>query len=288
MQEAPASGLLNQPSALAEQQTEMARALHNLYTRGLSLALTAYLRMDVTTEPAGLERLPYEEFARTLASSGYACAFGLPAAASSGVLTLDPSLVLPVLDVLLGAPASAGVLDRPLTEIEQTLLEGLAKLLLAGLEESWGEIAEPDLHLRVFSNAAEAARALPAEEAVIAAGVRMDLAGVEGTFRLAIPAAILTGDQPQPLEQTHVSIEQEKRILALLKPGLMDLEVHLDGSGMRMKDLAGLKPGRILRLDHSVERPLTCLVNGTTELSGQVVRSGKQRAFIVGDPTEAA
>ena len=288
MQERSAAGLLRRPSALTDQQMEMARAQHGCYARSLSLALTACLRTDVSAQPAGLEQITYHEFTGALDPAGYSGAFGLPVTDSSGVLSLSAPLVFPVLEVLLGAPAAMGSIDRPLTEIEHTLLEGFAKILLAGLEETWGEKAETDLRLRAFATQAEAERAVPMDEVVIEMGTRLSISDIEGLVRLALPALLLGGAEPAPAEAAHASPEQQRRILELIKPATMDLEVLLEGSGMRMRDLAALRPGSILRFDHGVQHPLACRVNGATELAGNVVRSGKKRAFIVGDPAETA
>ncbi len=48
---------------------------------------------------------------------------------------------------------------------------------------------------------------------------------------------------------------------------------------MTVSDLLELSAGDVLRFDYPVERPVDLLVNGRLKFEGQVVSTGRKRAF---------
>jgi flagellar motor switch protein FliM len=69
----------------------------------------------------------------------------------------------------------------------------------------------------------------------------------------------------------------------LLLGGQVAVQIWLDGSEMRLGDLLRLQEGQIVRLDHPVERMALCTLNGVSSFNGQIVSTGRRRAFQVED-----
>jgi flagellar motor switch protein FliM len=63
---------------------------------------------------------------------------GLSPYDGNGVLELNPSLVFPILEMLLGGSGKSTItIQRDITEIEQKLLDGLFRIILHDLREAW-------------------------------------------------------------------------------------------------------------------------------------------------------
>ena len=64
------------------------------------------------------------------------------------MLELNPSLVFPVLEMLLGGTGqSAQKPDREITEIEQSILDGLLRIILNDLRAAWHAVADIDFEI---------------------------------------------------------------------------------------------------------------------------------------------
>jgi flagellar motor switch protein FliM len=57
------------------------------------------------------------------------------------------------------------------------------------------------------------------------------------------------------------------------------MEVRLEGSSLRIRDLIGLKPGDVLELDYPEDRKAAGLLNGDPRFLGRLVRSGQNLAY---------
>jgi len=114
------------PDRIAKDQLRAIHLLHENFARSLASSLSAYLRAYVAVNLVSVEQLAFIEFAQMLPSPTSLVALGMKPFDGSAVLELNPSLVFPVLEMLLGGTGqSAQKPDREITEIEQSILDGL-------------------------------------------------------------------------------------------------------------------------------------------------------------------
>ena len=71
----------------------------------------------------------------------------------NAVLELNPSLVFPMLNVLLGGSGEPATTEtRELTEIESSIIEGVVKIVLHDLKEAWAPCHRDRLFDRRYGN----------------------------------------------------------------------------------------------------------------------------------------
>jgi flagellar motor switch/type III secretory pathway protein FliN len=61
----------------------------------------------------------------------------------------------------------------------------------------------------------------------------------------------------------------------------MNMDTRLQGQTMRVEDLLKLKEGNVLAFDYPLDRSLDLLINGKVKFKGQVVTTGRKRAFTI-------
>jgi flagellar motor switch protein FliM len=94
--------------------------------RNLGSSLSAYLRSYLTVNLVSVEQLSYGEFLEGLPSPTCITSLSLEPYEGNAVLELNPSIIFPVLEMLLGGNGkNPSVVQREITEIEQSLLDGL-------------------------------------------------------------------------------------------------------------------------------------------------------------------
>jgi flagellar motor switch protein FliM len=212
---------------------------------------------------------------------------GLKPYDGNGVLELNPALVFPILEMLLGGTGkSSSAIERDVTEIEQKLLDGFIRLILHDLREAWKGVTAVDFTVESIETEPQLLHILAPNEAVVVVGVEVRIGDAGGMMNIAMPSVVIKMmrqkfDQQWSLRKTHASPSEQARILRLLRESVVTLESRLEGPTLTVEDLLGMEEGHLLVFDYPVGRPLELLVNGTRKFRGQVVRTGKKRACVI-------
>src|SRR5258706_212880 len=133
------------PDRIPKSQVRAIHLLHDTFVRNLVSSLSAYLRSYLTVNLVSVEQLSYSEFLDGLPSPTCLISLGLTPYDGNGVMELNPSLVFPILEMLLGGTGkSSASIQRDVTEIEQKLLDGLFRIILNDLREAWKGVTMVD------------------------------------------------------------------------------------------------------------------------------------------------
>jgi flagellar motor switch protein FliM len=174
---------------IAKSQLRAIHLLHDTFVRNLGSSLSAYLRSYLTVNLVSVEQLSYAEFLEGLPSPTCITSLGLRPYEGNAVLGLNPSIIFPILEMLLGGTGkSPAVLQREITEIEQNLLEGLFRIILHDLKEAWKGVTNIDFNIEAMEKEPQLLQVLAPNEAVVAVGVEMRTGDSTGMMNMAMPA----------------------------------------------------------------------------------------------------
>jgi flagellar motor switch protein FliM len=246
-------------------------------------SLSAYLRCSVTAQLLGVDHLSYGEFLRSLPSPTCVVSVGMRPYEGNAVLELNPSLIFPIIEILLGGNGKAGTAaNREITEIEQNVLDGLFRIILQALGEAWKDVVPVTLSLESVGKEARLIHA--PHEPVVAMSIEIKIEEGGGHMNLAVPTEILTmtgedGDAQSVPRKVEATEAEQARMLDLLRDAKLTLEANLEGPMLKVRELLQLKEGDVLTFEHPVEQPLTGLINGKQKFAGQIVSTGKKKAF---------
>ena len=272
---------------IPKSQLRAIRLLHDNFVRNLASSLSAYLRTYLAVTLVSVEQLSYAEFLDGLASPTCLVCLGLHPYEGNAVLELNPNLTFPMLEFLLGGKGkSSTALSREITEIERNLMEGLMRIVLQDLKEAWETITTIDFKVESMETEPQLLQVLDPGEAFVATGIEVRIGDAIGMMNLAIPSLIIKMMRSKFNHQgasrrSRCNEAEQARILGLVKPAPMELDIRLQGLQLALDDLLVLEQGDVLTFDSGVSKPLDCLVNGTLKFSGQVVTAGNKKAFLV-------
>jgi flagellar motor switch protein FliM len=278
------------PDRIPKSQVRAIHLLHDNFVRSLVSSLSAYLRSYLTVNLVSVEQLSYAEFLEGLPSPTCMVSLGLRPYDGNGVLELNPSLVFPILEMLLGGTGkSSGSIQREITEIEQKLLDGLFRIILNDLAEAWKDVTAIDFSIESMETEPQLLHLLAPNEAVVTIAVEIRFGEVVGMMNIAMPSIVIKMmrqkfDQQWSVRKTHASEEEQQRVLRLLRGAELELEARLEGSSLTVRDLVSLTEGHLLTFDFQAEAPVALYVNGEHKYDGQVVTTGKKRAFLLERP----
>jgi flagellar motor switch protein FliM len=261
------------PERVGKEQMRSLQSLHEGFGRNFGAALSALLRSIVEVKLTSVDQLTYSEFVFSLENP--TCFNLIKAEPLEGNLILDinPSILYPIIDRLLGGGKDAGpVARRPLTEIELRLVSRITGLFLHELRHAWQGVLQLKLSVdRVESNP-QLVQIVPPNEVVILVSFELTLGDLRGMINLCIPFNAIerfssklasnswaTYGKTASNSQTHAAIGQR------LDEAQLDLVVTLAESHITTGDLLGLRVGDIITTDKDIRLPLDVAVQGTTK-----------------------
>jgi flagellar motor switch protein FliM len=202
-------------------------------------------------------------------------------------MELNPSLVFPILEMLLGGTGkSSGSIQRDITEIEQKLLDGLFRIILHDLREAWKSVTAVDFTIESMETEPQLLHLLAPNEAVVSIGIEVRIGETVGMMNIALPSIVIKMmrqkfDQQWSVRKTHASEAEQQRMLRLLRDASMQLEARMEGPTVTVRDLVELSEGHLLVFDYPVDRSIELLVNGARKYTAQIVATGHKRACLI-------
>lgn len=275
---------------IAKDQLRTIHLLHENFARSLASSLSAYLRSYVVVNLISVEQLSFNEFKQSLPSPTSLVAMNMRPYDGSAILEINPSLVFPILEMLLGGSGkTTGQLEREITDIEQSILEGLLRVVLNDLRAAWMAVAAIDFGIESQETEPQLLQVMAQNEAVVAISIEVRIGDTSGMLNLGIPSIIVKMlrqkiDAHRTVRKTQSTEEEHVRVLRLVRPAAVRLDACLNGPKLAVPELLQLKTGDVLVFDYPVRRALDLRVNGSLKYAGEVVAIGKKRGFRIGQP----
>ena len=243
-----------------------------------------------------VEQLSFLEFSQCLPSPSCIIAMGMRPYDGNGVLEINPTLVFPILEMLLGGsgkPTASSRVTREITEIEQSIVEVVVRIILHDLRESWRQVTNVSFSIESHETEPSLLQFMAPNEAVVAISLEIRIGETTGMMNIGIPSIIIKMlrqkfDQGWSNRRTEASELDQRRVLRLVKPSHLQIDARLQGPTLKIQDLLSLEEGDVLAFDFSTEKPLNLLVNGRLKFQGQVAAKGKKKAFLIRSPYVAS
>src|SRR6266705_5705194 len=180
------------PDRIAKDQLRAIHLLHENFARSLASSLSAYLRAYVAVNLVSVEQRYFIEFPQRLPSPTCMIALGMKPYDGNAVLEINPSLVFPILEMLLGGTGKVATkITREITEIEQSILDGLLRIILQDLRTSWHAVTTMDFSVDAHETEPQLLQILAPNEAVVAVSVEVRIGDTAGMMNIGIPSIIV-------------------------------------------------------------------------------------------------
>jgi flagellar motor switch protein FliM len=287
------------PERVGKEQMRALQTLHEGFGRNFAAGLSAMLRSMVEVKLTSVDQLTYSEFVFSLENP--TCFNLLSAEPLEGNLILDinPSILYPIIDRLLGGGREASPLARrPLTEIELRLVSRITGLFLEELRHAWENVLELKLEVvRVESNP-QLVQIVPPNEVVVLISFEVALGEVRGMMNLCIPynaieriSGKLSANSWVTYGKRQATPDTIRQIGQTLRGSLVELRVRLARTTISTGQLIGLRVGDIITTEKDVRSPLLVTVEGVPKFRASPGalkgRKAIQICEVIDDPAKA-
>src|SRR5262252_1685567 len=221
------------PDRIAKSQLRAIHQLHDNFVRNLVSSLSAYLRSYLIVNLVSVEQLSYAEFLEGLPSPTCLVSMGLRPYDGNGVLELNPSLVFPIIEMLLGGSGkSSANIQRDITEIEQRLLDGLFRIILQDMREAWKAVTSVDFTIESMETEPQLLHVLAPNEAVVSIGIEVRIGETVGMMNIALPSIVIKMmrhkfDQQWSVRKSRVNDAEQARALRVLRDAALTMEARM-------------------------------------------------------------
>jgi flagellar motor switch protein FliM len=269
---------------ISQDQMRSIHLLHEYFGRSFASSLSAYLRAFVDVSLASVEQMSYANFIRGLSDPTLFASIGMRPLEGNLALELNPSLVFPMIDMILGGPGNASGENRNLTEIELNIVEGVIKLAMRDLCGAWRPVIELDLFLEGKGTKAHMFQIVSPAETVIAVRMELKIGENSGIMNLCIPSRLLKTlrakfDQQLNTRRQKISQVETERILELIKPVPVALSCEIRRSKVTLEDLLKVGVGDVFELSQRLNDPVYLCVGGIAKFAGRIIQRQGNKAF---------
>ncbi len=258
------------PERVGKEQMRALQTLHEGFGRNFGAALSALLRGVVEVKLTSVDQLTYSEFVFSLENP--TCFNLLKAEPLEGSLILDinPSILYPMIDRLLGGGRESGPLARrPLTEIELRLVSRITDLFLKELKHAWENVISLELSVERVESNPQLVQIVPPNEVVVLISFELTIGDTRGMMNLCIPFNAIERIGNKLSANTWVSYGRREptpetiaQIGNRLQGSLVEMVVELAATRISAGDLIGLRVGDIITTEKDTSSPLLVSVEG--------------------------
>lgn len=272
---------------IGKEQMRSINLLHETFARNLTHSLGAYLRVPFEANLVSAENLAYREVLQRLPEVTYLACCRLKPVDVSAVLQLDLSVAFPIIDVLLGGEGKGSALAREVTDIEEQIIESVMRMVCRELQVAWQAISL-EFSFEQRQSAAVVQRLMPPEEKTLCLSFEINMSELRGTLSLAVPAVVSNAllrkiSASWVYQKPRGPAESRELLRRRLLECPLPLELSVVDVRLPVRDLADLKPGKLLTLSRRVDAPAALLISGKEMFSAAIVRCGPARAAQLGE-----
>jgi len=260
------------------------RSLHLMYEafgRNFASSLSAYLRSFVDVTLKSIEQVPYSVFIKPLPDPTLFASITMKPIDSNMALEMNPTLVFPMIDMILGGPGTKLEENRNLTEIELNIIEGVLKLVMRDLSTAWQAVMEFDFLLEGKGTKPQMFQIAATSETVLAIAMEIKIGEFSGRLNMCIPSHALKLlrnklDQQWQAPRQKSTENEEEKMLQLLVTVPINVSGEILNFKMTVDELLKVSVGDVIPLGHSIYDPISLCVGGIGKYTGKIAqRRGK-------------
>ncbi|HEX2176879.1 MAG TPA: flagellar motor switch protein FliM [Nocardioidaceae bacterium] len=281
------------PMKLSREHSRALQLGFETFARQTTTVLTSALHAVCHVSLASIEQQTYGEYVESLANPTYMTLFSMQPVAGTGVLEIPLPATMACVDHLLGGPGGAQQPERPLTEIESTVVVDVVERLLAELRYAMWSMVPLEPNVTKIEYSPQFAQAAAASDVMVVAGFDLRQNGVDHVMTICLP---FSGLQPYLSATEHPSVSHRERVERAHSQALVhermnevpvDVSVRFRRTLADPQELADLQVGDVVRLQHPAAAPLDVTAADIIFAHATAGTQGKRLAcLVVAPPTK--
>jgi len=256
------------PNRVSKEQLRSIRAIHDKMARNLASHISSLMRSIVEIQLHSVDQMTYGEFLMSLPSPTSFNVFSLKPLDGKGVIELNPSIVFPMIDRLLGGPGMPFDASREFTDIEINLLDQILRVITQNMRDIWSPIMDLYPVIEAKESSPNVVQIVAQNEIVIMIVMEIIIGQTSGMMNICYPVITIESLLPKlasrdlMLSETSSRKSRNKELRALLRGAKIELEAVLGYAELSMKEILDLQEGDIIKLNRPADDTVVVKVDG--------------------------
>jgi flagellar motor switch protein FliM len=175
------------PDKFSKDQIKTISFIHEIFARLITTSLSAHIRSMTHFHVTSVDQLTYEEFTRSVPTPTTLAVFSMDPLKGNAIMEMDPAVTFTILDRLLGGMGDGWRFQHELTDIETSIMEGIAVRMLGNLREAWSAIIDLQPRLGQIDTNPQFAQIVPPTEMIILVSIEAKVGEIESMMNVCIP-----------------------------------------------------------------------------------------------------
>ncbi len=286
------------PDRFSKEQMRAVELIHEDLTERLTTSLPTFLRTNVRPRLVHMEQGRFHDFLNDFPVNSLFHMLVLAPLPGQMIITLSPNLAYVILEQRLGGKMEGLSNERPLTEIDQSLLRGLVEHMLGDIKAAWSKVVTIEPSLEDSTTNQHWVQMIVGNERVMLLTFEINIQNVTGTMSVFIPFNTLKpiANELNPhiwiagRKEHQRDMQARQRVIETLQDVVLPIDVVLGETHLFVGEILKLQAGDVIQLDKQITEPLIIRVANRSQFWGKVGRSGKhigvQVSGVVRDPLE--
>jgi flagellar motor switch protein FliM len=279
------------PTKLSREHVRSLQIVFETFARQWTTLLTSSLRTVAQVSLASIEQLTYDEYISSLSNPTVVNVLSVEPLAGAGVLEFSLNNAMISVDTMLGGSGSGAQPQRPLSDIESSLLRQLVVRVLGELRYAFESIVRIEPTVISVEYNPQFAQAGSAADVVVVASFDMKVGADESLATICLPFASLfpllelaLGHGVTTERERQVRAAAKQRIESGLQAVPVEVSIGFHPTSVTPRTLVQLAVGDVVPLQHPVVAPLVITAAGVTFGYALAGSSGHRLAGLVVDP----
>ncbi|ULQ59799.1 flagellar motor switch protein FliM [Brucepastera parasyntrophica] len=274
------------PDKFSKEQIRTVSIMHETFARLTTTALSAQLRSMAHMHVASVDQLTYEEFLRSIPTPTTLAIINMDPLKGNAILEIDPSITFSIIDRLFGGTGQGIKVQRDLTDIETSVMEGIIVRILANMREAWTQVIDLRPRLGQIETNPQFAQIVAPSEMVVLVTLETKVGEEEGMMNFCIPYITIEPIISKLSSQfwfSSVRRSSTTQYAGVLKDKLstveMDVVAEISTINLSVRDVLSLRVGDVVRLSNvRVGDPFTLSIGDQKKFLCQAGVIGKKVA----------
>ena len=249
--------------------------IYDSFIRYNRVSLSNRLRKSVEIKKIGARSYKFDDFLQTLPSPVCMGIFKIEPLKGAALISFDSTLVLSLVDSLLGGTGSAKVpvANRMFTSIELRLMEKIVGDVLQDLEKAWAPLYATRMNLLRMEMNPRLISIVPPEYQIVTMSLKLQIEDISGNIMFAIPYMTIDPIRDKlkagmQFDLMAIDPQWSSRLSAEILEAPMETVVEMGNASITLRELLDLVPGDTIMLDKPSSGEMLVKVEGVPKYFG--------------------
>ncbi len=273
------------PDKFSKDQIRTIEMMHESFARHFGADLSGYIRTIAEVTVTSVKQLTYSEYIEKVPNPTSIAVFSLEPLKGLAIFEINPSIIFPIIDRVLGGQGEAISKPRELTDLEQAIVGKIIEKGFLNLKDSWHRIVDFDPEIKARETNPQFVQIVAPNEMCLNLNFEIKIKEHVGAMSMCLPYMViepvlykLSAKQWFTLSKEDMSPETQQILDDKVKHTWVPLYVNLGGTSLKMKEVIDLRKGDIIKLETNAKDDLLVTVENKPMFYAKIGTKGKKKA----------